>query len=202
MLLLNTKLNVPPIRSSHVHRVDLIQKLDKLQDYRLALIVASAGYGKTALVSEWIAQSQMKVVWFSIDAGDNDPVRFWDYVIAAIQTAYPEIGEQTLTLLHEPQPLPVETILSTLINELSTLSDLLTVVLDDYHVIESSAIHDGLAFLVEHMPSQIRLIMTTRTDPPLPLARMRVSSQCSNYAAPICVFRRRRSQPFLRMSWD
>ena len=177
MLLLNTKLNIPPVRPSHVQRLELIQKLDKLREYKLALIVASAGYGKTALVSEWIGQSPMRVVWFSIDAGDNDPVRFWDYVIAAIQTVYPDIGEQTLTLLHEPQPLPVETILSTLINELSALPDLLTVVLDDYHFIESSAIHDGLAFLVEHMPSQIRLIMTTRTDPPLPLARMRVRSQ-------------------------
>jgi LuxR family transcriptional regulator, maltose regulon positive regulatory protein len=177
MLLLNTKLNVPPVRPSHVQRVELIQKLNKLLEYKLALIVASAGYGKTALVSEWIAQSPMRVVWFSIDAGDNDPVRFWDYVIAAIQTASPGIGEKTLTLLHEPQPLPIETILSSLINELSTLTDLLTIVLDDYHVIESSAIHDGLAFLVEHMPAQMRLIMTTRTDPPLPLARMRVRNQ-------------------------
>ncbi|MBZ0296634.1 MAG: LuxR C-terminal-related transcriptional regulator, partial [Anaerolineae bacterium] len=157
--------------------VELIQKLNKLGNYKLTLIVASAGYGKTALVSEWIAQSQLKVAWFSIDAGDNDPVRFWDYVIAAIQTVYPDIGEKTLTLLHEPQPLPIETILSTLINELSALPNLLAIVLDDYHVIESSDIHEGLAFLVEHMPSQLRLIMTTRTDPSLPLARMRVRSQ-------------------------
>ncbi len=177
MLLLNTKLNVPPVRPSHVRREELLQRLDKLREYKLALIVASAGYGKTALVSEWIAQSSMKVVWFSIDVGDNDPVRFWDYIIAAIQTVYPDIGEQTLTLLHEPQPLPVETILSTLINELSALPDLLTLVLDDYHVIESPDIHEGLTFLVEYMPSQIRLIITTRTDPPLPLPRMRVRSQ-------------------------
>ena len=177
MLLLNTKLNVPPVRPSHVQRPELIQKLDKLHEYKLALIVASAGYGKTALVSEWIAQNQLKVAWFSIDAGDNDPVRFWDYVIAAIQTLYPPIGEQALTLLHEPQPLPIETILSTLINELSAVPDLFTVVLDDYHVIQSAAIHEGLAFLVEHMPSQMRLVMTTRTDPPLPLARMRVRGQ-------------------------
>jgi LuxR family transcriptional regulator, maltose regulon positive regulatory protein len=177
MLLLNTKLNVPPVRPSHVQRIELLHKLNKLREYKLALIVASAGYGKTALVSEWIAQSPIKVIWFSIDVGDNDPVRFWDYVIAAIQTAYPDIGEQTLTLLHEPQPLPIETILSSLINEISALPDSLNLVLDDYHVIESSAIHDGLTFLVEHMPSQMRLIITTRTDPPLPLARMRVRSQ-------------------------
>ena len=176
-MLLKTKLNVPPVRPAHVHRLELIQKLDKLPENKLALIVASAGYGKTALVSEWIAQSSMRVVWFSIDTGDNDPARFWDYVIAAIQTAYPDTGEQTLTLLHEPQSLPVETILSTLINELSALPDSLTLVLDDYHVIDSTSIHDGLAFLVEHMPSQMRLIMTTRTDPPLPLARMRVRGQ-------------------------
>ncbi|MEQ8671856.1 MAG: LuxR C-terminal-related transcriptional regulator [Aggregatilineales bacterium] len=177
MLLLNTKLNVPPVRLSHVHRVELIQRLDKLHEYNLALIVAPAGYGKTALVGEWISQTAMKVIWFSIDSGDNDPVRFWDYVIATIQTAYPDIGHKTLTLLHEPQPLPVETILSALINELSALPDLLTLVLDDYHIIETPAIQDALTFLVEHMPSQLRLIITTRTDPPLPLARMRVRNQ-------------------------
>lgn len=177
MLLLNTKLNVPPVRQSHVHRIELIQKLDKLHEYKLALIVASPGYGKTALISEWISQTPLQVVWFSIEAADNDPVRFWDYVIAAIQTVHPHIGDKTLILLHEPQPLPVETILSTLINELSAFPDLLTLVLDDYHNIETSAIHDGLAFLVEHMPSQLRLIITTRTDPPLPLARMRVRGQ-------------------------
>ena len=160
-----------------MQRGELIQKLNKLRDYKLAVIVASAGYGKTALVSEWIAQSQLKVAWFSIDAGDNDPVRFWDYVIAAIQTLYPNAGQQTLALLHEPQPLPVETILSTLINELSALLDPFILVLDDYHVVDSAAIHEGLAFLVEHMPSPMRLIMTTRIDPPLPLARMRVRSQ-------------------------
>lgn len=177
MLLLTTKLNIPPVRPSHVQRVELTDKLDRLRDYRLALIVASAGYGKTALVSEWIARSQSKAAWLSIDAGDNEPVRFWDYVIAAIQSTYPNIGEQTLTFLHEPQPLPIETILSTLINEFSTLPDLFTLVLDDYHIIESASIHEGLAFLIEHMPSQMRLIMTTRVDPPLPLARMRVRSQ-------------------------
>jgi LuxR family maltose regulon positive regulatory protein len=177
MLLLNTKLNIPPVRPSYIQRNHLTQKLDKLRESKLALIVASAGYGKTSLVCEWIVQTPMQVVWFSIDAGDNDPVRFWDYVIAAIRTHYPNIGEQTLTLLHEPQPLPIETILSSLINELSALPDLFTLVLDDYHVIQSSAIHEGLAFLVEHMPVQMRLIITTRTDPPLPLARMRVRSQ-------------------------
>jgi LuxR family maltose regulon positive regulatory protein len=177
MLLLNTKLNIPPVRPAHVQRLELLQKLDKIREYKLALIVASAGYGKTALVSEWIARTSMNVVWFSVDSGDNDPVRFWDYVIAAIQTAYPDIGEQTLTLLHEPQPLPVETILSTLINELSALPDVLALVLDDYHVIDSPSIHEGLAFLVEHLPTQLRLVMTTRTDPPLPLARMRVRNQ-------------------------
>lgn len=177
MLLLNTKLMVPPTRSSHVQREELLQNLNRLHEYKLGLIVASAGYGKTALISEWIAQSQSKVAWFSIDAGDNDPVRFWDYFIAAIQTVFPEIGGYTLTLLHEPQPLPIETILSTLINDLSALPDLVTVVLDDYHVIDSPSIHDGLAFLVDHMPSQLRLLMTTRTDPPLPLARMRVRGQ-------------------------
>jgi LuxR family transcriptional regulator, maltose regulon positive regulatory protein len=177
MLLLNTKLNVPPLRPARVQRADLLQRLDKLPEHKLALIAAPAGYGKTALVSEWAAQSPYTAVWLSIDVGDNDPVRFWDYVIAAVQTTYPQMGEQTLPLLHEPQSLPIETILSTLINELAALPDLLVLVLDDYHAIESTAIHDGLEFLVEHLPAQLRLIITTRVDPPLPLARMRVRNQ-------------------------
>jgi LuxR family transcriptional regulator, maltose regulon positive regulatory protein len=119
----------------------------------------------------------MNVAWFSIDAGDNDPVRFWDYLVAAIQTQYPDAGAQSLMLLHEPQPLPIETILSSLINELSALPNLLVLVLDDYHTIESSSIHEGLAFLLKHMPSQLRLMMTTRIDPPFPLARMRVRGE-------------------------
>lgn len=115
--------------------------------------------------------------WFSIDAGDNDLVRFWDYLIAAIRAVAPGIGEQALTLLHEPQPLPIETILSTLINALSALPGSFVLVLDDYHLIDSAAIHEGLAFLIEHLPRQIRLVIVSRTDPPLPLARMRVRSQ-------------------------
>ena len=177
MLLLSTKLNIPPVRLSHVPRMELIQRLDKLHANKLALIVAPAGYGKTTLVSEWVSQTSLKVVWFSIDVADNDPVRFWDYVIAAIQSVHPHIGDKAFVLLHEPQPLPVETILSTLINELLALPDLLSIVLDDYHMIETPEIHDGLAFFVEHIPPQLRLIITTRTDPPLPLARMRVRNQ-------------------------
>jgi LuxR family transcriptional regulator, maltose regulon positive regulatory protein len=177
MLLLKTKLTIPPLRPAHVQRPDLIQKLNQVRDYKLALIVASAGYGKTTLVSEWIAHRQLQVAWFSIDVGDNDSVRFWDYLIAAIQSLHPNIGEQSLALLHEPQPLPIETILSTLINEFSVLPEMLTLVLDDYQLIESSSIHEGLAFLLEHLPSQLRLIMTTRSDPPFPLARMRVRGE-------------------------
>ncbi|MBK9121903.1 MAG: hypothetical protein IPM16_02090 [Chloroflexi bacterium] len=169
-----TKLFIPPPRAKDVFRHDLIQVMGGGQDRKLTLISAPAGYGKTTLASAWIAQSQIKVAWYSIDVADNDPVRFWDYAIAAIRTAFPGTGEQTLTLLHEPQPLPIETILSTLINELSALPDSVALVLDDYHVIQSSDVHDGLAFLVEHMPSQLRLVMTTRIDPPLPLSRMRV----------------------------
>ncbi|MBX3063821.1 MAG: hypothetical protein KF726_12645 [Anaerolineae bacterium] len=177
MLLLNTKLNAPPVRTAYVQRLELVQRLNKLRDYKLALVIASAGYGKTSLISEWIAQSPLRSVWFSIDAGDNDPVRFWDYVIAVIQTIYPQIGEETRSLLHEPQPLPIETILSTLINELASLPDSFALVLDDYHLIASPAIHEGMVFLLERMPALMHIIMTTRTDPPLPLARMRVRSQ-------------------------
>lgn len=175
--ILATKLFIPVPRTKSVARRHLTALLDNGQDRKLILVCAPAGYGKTSLVSEWIAYSHAKAAWLSIDAGDNDPVRFWDYVIAAIRTVAPGIGEQALTLLHEPQPLPIETILSTLINALSALSGSLVLVLDDYHLIDSTLIHEGVAFLVEHLPMQFRLVVVSRTDPPLPLARMRVRSQ-------------------------
>lgn len=198
MLLLNTKLNVPPLRPARVQRVELLKRLDKLPEHKLALIAAPAGYGKTALASEWAAQSVHQVIWLSIDAGDNDPVRFWDYVIAAVQTVYPQMGNQTLPLLHEPQPLPVEIILSTLINELAALPELLVLVLDDYHTIEATSIHEGLDFMVEHLPAQLRLVITTRVDPPLPLARMRVRSQLIELRSADLRFSQRQIETFFR----
>jgi len=139
------------------------------------LISAPAGFGKTTLLVEWIRRNkpQVSTAWYSLDEGDNDPVRFWDYFIAALQTLQPGCGEKILPLLHSSQPPSTELILNTLINELSSIAGDFVVVLDDYHLIESQQIHDGITYLLEHMPVQMHLAIATRADPPLPLARFR-----------------------------
>jgi LuxR family maltose regulon positive regulatory protein len=128
-----------------------------------------AGFGKTTLVSEWVRQQPaLSTSWLSLDEADNDPARFWDYLIAALQTRRPEAGATSLALLHSPRPLPVESVLVPLINELSGVSQDLVVVLDDYQFIRSRDIHAGVTFLLEHMPPRIHLLIATRADPPLP----------------------------------
>ena len=173
--LLKTKLNIPPTRPQLVARPRLVERLQEGLGYDLILISAPAGFGKTTLLSEWIhgSQPRMSTAWISLDEGDNDPVRFWDYFIAALQTLQPDCGEKVLPLLHSsPQP-SVEPMLTTLINDLSSITGDFVVVLDDYHLIDSQPIHDGITYLLEHMPVQMHLVLATRADPSLPLAHLR-----------------------------
>jgi LuxR family maltose regulon positive regulatory protein len=138
-----------------------------------ALISGPAGFGKTTLLGEFVAELKRPVAWVSLDAGDNDPVQFWSYVIAACQSVDPNIGESALMLLQIPQPLPAETVPSILINDLTSLKDGLTLVLDDYHAIQNESIQAGVAFMLEHLPGNLHLVVSTRIDPPWPLARFR-----------------------------
>ena len=143
----------------------------------MTLVSASAGYGKTTLVSEWLHSVETKTAWLSLDKSDNDPARFLAYLIAALQQIDGSIGEKTRAMLQSPQPLPPEIVLTALINEIAELSASFILVLDDYHVIESMPIHQQLAFLVENQPLQMHLVIVTREDPPLPLARLRARGQ-------------------------
>lgn len=158
-----------------VPRPRLIERLKEGLNYNLVLVSAPAGFGKTTLLSEWICHSkpQIHAAWFSIDQGDNDPVRFWDYFIAALQTPQPGYGEKIVSWLHSSQPLSNEAILTALINELSVIKGDFVIALDDYHLVESQQIHDGITYLLEHLPTQIHLVIATRADPPLPLAHFR-----------------------------
>ncbi|HEY95741.1 MAG TPA: tetratricopeptide repeat protein [Dehalococcoidia bacterium] len=178
--ILTTKLNVPPIRQRLVTRPRLFKYLEASLNNNLVLVSAPAGFGKTTLLSEWLRQieSKTRVTWISLDEGDNDPVRFWDYFIAALKTIQPTIGDEPLALLHSPQSptsqsLPIETVLTSLINELSNISFNLVLVLDDYHVITKQSIHDGMVFILDHIPPQMHLVIASRADPPLPLTRYR-----------------------------
>ena len=171
--ILATKLYIPLPRAKIVLRPRLIEQLNKGLVGNLTLISAPAGFGKTTLVSEWVASCERPVAWLSLDEGDNDPARFITYLVKALQTIQAGIGEGLLAALQSPQPLQIETILTTLLNEISTIPENFLLVLDDYHSIDSQPVDQSLAFLVEHQPPQMHLLIATREDPHLPLARLR-----------------------------
>ncbi len=196
--ILATKLYIPPPRAKIVLRPRLIEKLnDGLSSgHTLTVISASAGFGKTTLVGEWVASltsnpspsgrgEGVRVAWLSLDEGDNDVVRFISYLIAALQTVKPGIGEGVLTTLHasQHQPPSTEAILTALLNEVATIPVNFILVLDDYHVIDSKPVDNSLTFLVEHQPAQMHLVIATREDPSLPLARLRVRGQLTELRA-------------------
>lgn len=175
--ILATKLYIPPPRPKIVLRPQLTERLNEGVHSKLTLISAPAGFGKTTLVSEWIASCGRPTAWLSLDEGDNDPARFMIYLIAALQTIAPNIGIGVLKTLRSPQPPPTESILTALLNDITIASDDFILVLDDYHVIDSKPVDNALTFLLEHLPPQMHLIITTREDPQLPLARFRVRNQ-------------------------
>jgi len=144
---------------------------------KLTIISASAGFGKTTLVSEWIAGCGRPIAWLSLDEGDNDPVHFLSYLVASLQTIKAGIGEGLLAAFQSPQPPQVEAILTALLNEISVTPEHFLLVLDDYHSIDSQSVDQVLAFLIEHRPPQMHLVIATREDPALPLARLRARGQ-------------------------
>ena len=183
--ILATKLYVPPPRAKIVLRPRLIERLNEglFSGRKLTLISASAGFGKTTLVSEWIASCGQLVAWLSLDEGDNDPTRFLTYLVAALQTIAPNIGTGVLAALQSPQPPPTESILTALLNEITTIPDNFIFVLDDYHIIDSKPVDNALTFLIEHLPPQMHLVIATREDPQLPLSRLRVRNQLTELRA-------------------
>ncbi len=183
--ILATKLYSPPPRPGTVTRLRLIERLDEglRSGHKLSLISASAGFGKTTLVGEWITKSGLPVAWLSLDDGDNDPVRFISYLIAALQTIKAEIGESLLAAIQAHQPPSNESILTALLNEITVHLKEFLFVLDDYHTIDSKPVDEILLFLIEHQPPQMHLVITSREDPALPLARLRVRGQLTELRA-------------------
>ena len=180
--LLATKLFIPPPGKNPVDRPRLVNKLDEClhPGCRLALISAPAGFGKTTLASTWVTgrkSAQLlprpSVAWLSLDHGDNDPVLFWSYVISSFQTEQEEIGKQAISLF-QTTPLPdLEGNLASLVNDLAQILHPYILILDDFHLIRNPVIHRSLAFFIDHAPSQLHVIVLSRTDPPLPLALLR-----------------------------
>src|SRR5262245_1071502 len=183
MPILATKLYLPPPRPIAVYRSRLIARMNEDLRRTLTLISAPAGSGKTTLVSDWVAKSERPVAWLSLDEGDNDPTRFLSYLAAALQTITANIGERVLGLLRSPQPPPTESVLTALLNEIATIPDNFTLVLDDYHVIDAKPVNSALTFLLERLPPQMRLVIATREDPDLPLARLRVGNNLTELRA-------------------
>ena len=173
--LLETKLHVPRWRRGLVARPRLSERLSRGAESALTLVSAPAGFGKTTLLAEWLAAAPAdgrSVAWLSLDQRDNDPALFWTYLVAALKTAAPGVGAGALSLLQPPQP-PSEAGLVALLNDLDAISNDVVLVLDDYHVIDARDVQDGMAFLLEHLPPQIHLVIASRADPALPLARLR-----------------------------
>ncbi len=190
--LLATKLYIPPPRPNVVNRARLLDQLRAGLHRKLTLVSAPAGFGKTTLISSWvneISQSSVislrssKVAWLSLDERDNDAARFLRYLIAALQTVAPQLGAGVEALLQSPQPPPVEALLTALLNEIAVIAEQLILVLDDYHVLTDKAVANALTFLLEQLPPQLHLVITTREDPPLPLARLRVRDQLTELRA-------------------
>ena len=183
--ILATKLYIPSPRPKVVPRPRLIERLNEglSSSRKLALISAPAGFGKTTLVSEWLAGCGRPVAWLSLDEGDSDPACFLAYLVAALQTLAPNLGAGVLAALQAPQPPSTESILTTLLNEIAAVPDHFMLVLDDYHAIDSKPVDQALIFLLEHLPPHMHLLIATREDPALPLARLRARGQLTELRA-------------------
>ena len=178
--LLETKLHVPRLRRGLVARWRLSERLGRGAESALTLVSAPAGFGKTTLLTDWLAAAAAggrSVAWLSLDQADNEPVSFWTYVIGALQSVAPAIGASALALLRGPQPPPIESVLSTLLNELGAVPDDILLVLDDDHVVDAHDVQVGMAFLLDHLPPRVHLVIATRADPALPLARLRARGE-------------------------
>jgi LuxR family maltose regulon positive regulatory protein len=204
--LLTTKLLIPPLPPTMVKRPRLVERLHQGMSRRLTLLSAPAGYGKTTLLSEWYNSSLRKdyqLAWVSLDEADNDPVRFWSYIIRSLDMLHPGLGTNAMNLLHSSPPVPIESALVTLLNTLSdtfsssTKQQEIALMLDDYHMIQADTIHRTITFLLDYLPSHVHLIITTRVDPPFSLARFRARGQSSELRTSAFRFTRDEAEVFL-----
>lgn len=175
--LLAAKLRVPRLRPGFVSRPRLVQRLTEGLERDLVLLCTPAGFGKTSLMADWARHSQRAVAWLSLDASDDDPVRFWRQVAAALKGVHQGIAGPTAELLQDLRPATFEAIVAIVVDELAGLADEIVLILDDYHLIQSRQVHASLGSLLDYLPTSLRLVLSSRADPPLPLARLRARGQ-------------------------
>jgi len=195
---LNTKLSAPPLGQNLVSRPSLIQRLNEGLHRKLTLISAPAGFGKTTLVMEWLRGTSYLHAWLSLDEEDNDPARFFIYLVAALQSIGQEIGQTAQVMLQSPHPSPPDMLLTSLINDIAVVPEPFVLALDDYHLIHALPIHQQLAFLIEHLPPQMHLVIASREDPPLPLARLRARGQMMDIRQVDLAFTEKETASFLQ----
>src|SRR6266498_642198 len=200
-VLLATKIGIPRIRPDLLPRSHLIGRLEEATSRDFVLVSTPAGFGKTTLLASWAKSTERPLTWLSLDRDDNDPGRFWRYIVAAVDRVHNGIGEQALSLLNaSAQPTP-KAIVTALLNELAARPDELVLVLDDYHQIVSPAVHDSLAFLLEHLSPGMHVVIASREDPPIPLARLRARGQLAELRAADLRFTFEEAAALLRRVW-
>ncbi len=198
--IVRTKLFVPPVRAGAVSRARLIAQISRGVQGALTVVSAPAGFGKTTLLASWAAAYPSRVGWVSLDAEDNDALRVTTYLILALKSVRADIGEVCLEMLSYPQRPPARTILAALLNEISALDTEFVVVLDDYHVITGEPVRDAVAFLIDHLCPNLHLVIVTRSDPLLPLARLRAKNQLAELRAEDLRFQAEEAAEFLSRS--
>jgi LuxR family transcriptional regulator, maltose regulon positive regulatory protein len=195
--LLRTKFFVPPIRSSQIARPRLSDLLDSSLDRALILVSAPAGYGKTTLVSSWLKEKRIPAAWLSLDDGDNDPIRFLQYLVGTLATLVSSIEAEAPGMLQTNQPSQVENVINLIVNELASFPEPFVLVLDDFHVIHSESVTKILAYSLEHLPPQMHMALLSRTDPPLPLSRLRARNKLTDIRLDQLRFTRDETAAFL-----
>jgi LuxR family maltose regulon positive regulatory protein len=199
--LLSTKVAIPRIRPELLTRSPLLEALDQATVHGLTLVCTPPGFGKTTLLAQWAQIARGRVAWLSLDPDDSDPVRFWRYVVAALDRAGLLTGGRIKPLLQAPSGVSSETIVTVLINDLETHPEETTLVLDDYHTIGSRSVHDDVSFLLDHLPPWLHVVVASRSDPPLPVARLRASGKLAELRDADLRFTPQESTAFLREVW-
>jgi len=200
--LLKTKLFPPPSRPNQVTRNTLLEKLTQARRRGVSctLVSAPAGFGKTTVVVDYARTSGLPFAWLALDEGDNDLLCFWRYIVTALAAIDSRIGEQLRPALYESQAPAVQQIVTGLANDILGIEKELILILDDYHVISNQAIHEGMAFLIDHLPPFLHIILVTRADPPLPISRLRARGQLAELRVADLRFTADEASAFLNQS--